>query len=331
MPFRGGSRSPRRVGRARSNALAVTAAIATLASAHSHAARADDYFLRPGDAQVGIEQTITVSLHTIDANRNLVPNTIDLSTSLTWTLNGKTVDAQNAADGHLAPSEVQGQAVYTAPHAVPAKNPVAVAVSFRPTPTGPALTLVANITVVDKGNFFSLTGPFQDPTLTHYQLNDQFSGSQVQSMLAHAMTMNGMTQVSVAPMEPGATHAGAAENVSARLTLTIAGTAPGDYAWSLPGATATTVMAQIGSAKGLDLYLSADCVPHGNPNCQAVPLKGTTKILSIDPATHVMRGTFSGLVVRSENGRPTKYASLTGTFRVATTGIGAPTFLLRHP
>lgn len=318
------------VGQPARRVLAIAAVLAALSPAHGRA-RTDDHYLIPGDAHVGIEQTITLSVHTIDADNNLIPNTLDVSTTLTWTLNGKTVDAQNAADGHLAPGLVQTTAVYTAPRTVPARNPVAVAVTFRLKPTGPATTIVANITVVDKGNFFSLTGPFQDPTLTHYQLNDQFSGSQVQSMLAHAMTMNGMTQVSVAPMEPGATHAGPAENVSARLTLTVAGTAPGDYAWSLPSTTATTVMVQIGSAKGLDLYLSADCVPHGDPNCQAVPLKGTTKILSVDPATHLMRGAFSGLVVRSENGRPTKYASLTGVFRVATTGVGAPTVLPRRP
>jgi hypothetical protein len=283
------------------------------------ARRADALILLPGpDVKIAPDQKIAVTVQTLDDKGNVVPTTIDTLTSVTWRVNGHDVGAQNASDGHLTVTQVMSRATFTAPHVVPTKNPVAVSVSFKAGASSEVTTLVTNVTVVDQGNYFTVTGPAHPDWHTRYQLNDKGAPAAARRLMASARPLGAGISINVNPMEPREEGSPVTDGTNAHLSLLVSGGAVGNYDWS---AFTTSVSLLIAGPHGLKNFSSLDCRPHGDPNCNPESLPGTTTILSIDPAAHEIRGFFSGMINLYQNGQPSdSYSTLTGQFVVAGPG-----------
>jgi hypothetical protein len=276
----------------------------------------NQYFLIPGAAAtVVVDSRITVAIHEADLDGRISDSSASLVTGVKWMVNGKPADQQDASAGTLRAGLVLDRATYTAPHSVPATNPVAVSVTFTPGPGKAEITLICNVTVRDQGNFVTIDGPGTPPL--RYELDDRYSSPQMRSLLARGMSVGPELQVSAGPLSAVTKTPDLPAMTSVMMTLLVAGKTPGTYQWSVPGSTATTVMLLVGS----DQYLSVDCQPHGSASCQTVPLSGSTQITSVD-ATNAVRGSFSGQVVQIVAGKPTKYFAVTGGFNVALQGGG---------
>lgn len=92
-------------------------------------------------------------------------------------LNGKT-PGSDPSEGNLTIPLTLTSATYKAPHTVPKVNPVAVAIAVLPQgPIKNKITLICNVTVVDRTNAFSVTGP--KTAFGVYYLDDRYSSAQV--------------------------------------------------------------------------------------------------------------------------------------------------------
>jgi hypothetical protein len=240
---------------------------------------------------------------------------VSVVTGVGWMVNGKPLNQQDATVGTLRAQAVIDRATYTAPHVVPAKNPVALSVTFSPPGGKASITLVCNVTIRDQGNFVTIAGPKRPPS--RYELSDRYSSPQMRSLMAHATSVGPELQILVNPLSASTVSPDLPATTSVMMMLLVAGKTPGTYDWSLPGSSATVVTLQIATEQ----YLSADCQPHGSPSCQTVPLPGFTQITSVDAATNTVRGSFAGQLVQIVAGKPTYYVAVTGGFNVALQGV----------
>lgn len=121
-------------------------------------------------------------------------------------LNGKP-PGSDPSEGNLTIPLTLTSATYKAPHTVPKVNPVAVAIAVLPQgPIKNKITLICNVTVVDRTNAFSVTGP--KTAFGVYYLDDRYSSAQVQSMLARAYMAGPELAVTVSAMQPGGAGGG---------------------------------------------------------------------------------------------------------------------------
>jgi len=83
-------------------------------------------------------------------------------------------------------------------------------------------------------------------------LNERDSAAGMTAMLARAVMAGSKTVVTVGAMEPGGAGGGERAHSNGTMILTIPGAAPGDYKWSLPDNSATSVMLTIASGSGAE-------------------------------------------------------------------------------
>ena len=278
----------------------------------------DEFFLAPGAAvSLPVDAKVQLRVIKLKWDGSQEDSFLDLNTAVTWTVNGNDPARLDPSDGRFTIGMPITEATYMAPHTIPTGNPVAVAVSFRPSPSSQTKTiLVCNVTVVDRGNFFHLAG--KGAPEESFRLDDGFSTPAVRNMLARAAMAGPELMVNVGAMQPGGAGGGVRSHSNATMTLNVAGAAPGQYPWTLPAnGSATTVMLMIAGGAGMDQYSTGDCLPHGVMNCKAVSTAGVTRITSYDPKTNEVEGEFRGTVVKLVNGQPSSYAFTSGSFRVA--------------
>jgi len=271
----------------------------------------EDYALMPGAAfTLTVDQLVTVG------DRGI--HQIDILDKVAWTVNGKP-PGSDPSEGNLTIPLTVTSATYKAPHTVPKVNPVAVAISVLPQgPIKNKITLICNVTVVDRTNAFSVTGP--KVAFGVYYLDDRYSSAQVQSMLARAYMAGPELAITVSAMQPGGAGGGEQYHGTGMMSLFVNSSDIGDHKWALPtsggtsGPGATTVMLTI-TVNGVDMYSTGDCLPHGDNNCKPVSTKGLTRITAFDKKTNEISGSFEGQVVKLANGRPSTYAQASGTFK----------------
>jgi len=281
----------------------------------------DSYTLLPGPATtLEVDQPLTLGLARIDVDGSI--HDIDLKEQVSWSINGGAPDA-DPSEGKLTLSLTLSQAKYTAPHTVPKVNPVAVAISVLPQgQIKSKLTFICTITIVDRENVFSITGP--RVPISIYQLDDRYSMPQVRAMLARATMQGPELGITVSAMQPGGAGGGEMYHANATMMLFINGSAPGEYPWKIPvsgSSNATTVMLTIAGGQGADMYSTGDCLPHGDNNCKAQSTKGVTRILSFDTKSNEVSGEFRGQVVKLVNGKPSSYVQTSGSFKATLQAI----------
>lgn len=296
--------------------LAVLLGIASIACAQQ---QDDDFYLAPGyRLTVAVDTQVDLSLIELDINGLTHQTSADAEG---WTINGKNSSELDPSEGKFRVGMPTTSGTYTAPHTVPKVNPVAVALSFHPTPGSKTKeTVVCNITVVDRSNNFQISG--RGGSQDSFQLDDRFSAPAVRNMLAKAVMAGPELVVNVGAMQPGGAGGGVKTHSNGTMVLTISGTSTGKFPWTLPGNSATTVMLTIASSSS-EMYSTGDCLPHGSSDCKPTPTAGYTKITSYDPKTGEIGGLFQGTVVRlDKNGRPSTYASASGSFQVTLQSLG---------
>ncbi|HUH64445.1 MAG TPA: hypothetical protein VLZ50_15670 [Terracidiphilus sp.] len=274
-------------------------------------------------ATVPVDGHVTLRLMRMDAEGNLSDKTVPVDNSLVWTVNGKDLQQFNAdgQEGRLSPSLSLLTATYTAPHTVPKINPVAVSMTYHPAPPSPqTVTLVCNIKVVERKNFFTLKD--KELPAQYYSLDERYSTGATIGMLASAMMAGPITTVRVGAMEPNLTD-GATLHANATMMVYLEGSQPGSYTWEVPPGK-NSVMLTVAGANGAEMYSSIDCRPHGSNDCKATPMPGESWIKSYDAASGMLDGEFSGTLVKLENGKPSTYASTSGSFHVKAGGLPMP-------
>lgn len=288
----------------------VVVAVVVVFSSISLLAADQEYVLLPGAAvTVAVDQTINLGIVTIDANGNW--HDIDILQGVEWTMNGKVGD--DPSEGKLAVQLGLIRGTYKAPHTVPKVNPVAIAVTILPQgPIKSKLTLICNVTVVDRPNMFNVTGPHQ--AFGMFQLDDRYSMPQVQAMLARAYMAGPELAITVSAMQPGGAAGGEMYHSNGTMSLFVNSTELGEHQWTLPGASATTVQLTI-AGSSMEMYSTGDCLPHGDNNCKPQSTKGSTRITAFDQKTGEVSGTFQGQVVKLVNGKPSSYALAFGSFK----------------
>jgi hypothetical protein len=137
----------------------------------------NNYFMAPSSSlTLNVNQTATLKIGYIDANGDIAPQEkLDVGIEQTphWMLNGRDVSSASN-DGHLSPDLTFLTATYQAPPTVPAKNPVAVAVSFHPGDTAKGLvTLICNIKIVSAKYKVVLDGEITGPKGLHFNLHGE--------------------------------------------------------------------------------------------------------------------------------------------------------------
>ncbi len=297
--------------------LAVLFGVASIACGQQQ----DDFFLAPGyKVTLAVDNSVNLSLIVLDVGGGVHQTSIDAGD---WTINGKDTSQLDASEGHFRTGMPPTTGTYTAPHTVPKVNPVAVALSFLPSPGSKTKeTVVCNITIVERSNYFQISG--RNGSENYFELDDRFSAPQVRNMLAHATAAGAELMVNVGAMQPGGAGGGAKSHSDGMMVVAIAGTSPGQYNWSLPGGSATTVMLTIAGSSGQEMYSTGDCLPHGSNDCKPTPTQGFTQITSYDPKTGEVGGRFQGTVVKLDSGRPSSYASASGSFQVTLQSLGGP-------
>lgn len=276
----------------------------------------EDYALIPGAAfTLTVDQSVNLQLVTVGDGGI---HQIDILDKIAWTVNGKP-PGSDPSEGNLTIPLTLTSATYKAPHTVPKVNPVAVAITVLPQgPIKTKITLICNVTVVDRTNAFSVTGP--KVAFGAYYLDDRHSSPQVQSMLARAYMAGPELAINVSAMQPGGAGGGEQYHGMGMMSLFVNGSDVGDHKWALPttggasGPGATTVMLTI-TVNGVDMYSTGDCLPHGDNNCKPVSTKGVTRITAFDKKTNEVSGSFEGQVVKLVNGKPSIYAQASGTFK----------------
>ncbi len=279
----------------------------------------DDFFLAPGyKVTLAVDGSVNLSLIVLDVGGGVHQTSIDAGD---WAINGKDSSQLDPAEGKFRTGMPVTTATYTAPHTVPKVNPVAVAFSFQPTAGSKTKeTVVCNITIVDRSNNFQISG--RGGAEDSFQLDDRFSTPAMRNMLAHAAMAGPELMVNVSAMQPGGAGGGVKSHSSGTMILTIAGSSPGQFPWTLPGSSATTVMLTVAGSSS-EMYSTGDCLPHGDNNCKPTPTSGYTQITSYDPKTGEIGGRFQGTVVKLDgNGRPSTYASASGSFQVTLQSLG---------
>jgi len=294
----------------RKPALLVVAVIAVFSSVLLRAAD-QEYVLLPGAVvTVDVDQTINLGIITIDANGNW--HDIDILQGVQWMVNGK-IGGDDPSEGKLAVQLGLLRATYKAPHTVPKVNPVAIAVTILPQgPIKSKLTLICNVTVVDRPNMFNVTGPHQ--AFGMFQLDDRYSTPQVQDMLARAYMAGPELAINVSAMQPGGAGGGEMYHSNGTMSLFVNSTELGEHQWTLPGASATTVQLTV-AGSSMEMYSTGDCLPHGDNSCKPQSTKGSTRITAFDQKTGEVSGTFQGQVVKLVNGKPSSYALAFGSFK----------------
>ena len=282
----------------------------------------DDIFLMPGPTMIlPADGKLRLGVVVLKPDGSIQDIAYSAYPGWKWSVNGSDPSVLAPAEGILQTGIPFTTADYIAPHAVPKTNPVTVAISYQPIPTEKTrITLVCNITIVDRSNFFQLGG--KDAPQGRFELNERYSAAGTISMLERAMIAGPETMVTVGAMEPGGAGGGVKTHSSGTMNLTIAGAAPGDYKWTLPGSSATTVMLMIAGGSGEDLYSTGDCLPHGVADCRSKSTEGATRIISYDKSTGQVTGEFQGTVVKLVNGQPSSYSSVFGSFRVSLQQLG---------
>ncbi|HET6178481.1 MAG TPA: hypothetical protein VFE61_16230 [Candidatus Sulfotelmatobacter sp.] len=280
----------------------------------------DDFYLAPGyKITLAVDNSVDLSLIVLDVGGLPRQTSIDAGD---WMVNGKDTSQLGPSEGQFRQGMPQTTGTYTAPHSVPKTNPVAVAFSFQPTSGSKTKeTVVCNITIVERSNHFQVSrkGGAEDS----FELDDRFSAPAMRNMLAHAAVAGPELMVNVGAMQPRGAGGGAKSHSNGTMVLMIAGTAPGQFNWTLPGNSATTAMLTIAGSSGAEMYSTGDCLPHGSNNCKPTPTAGYTRITSYDPKTGEVGGRFQGTVVKLDsNGRPSTYASASGSFQVTLQSLG---------
>ena len=91
-----------------------------------------------------------------------------------WYINGKPENAQSFSDGVLTVDPSLQSATYLAPLGIPAKNPVAISVSFAdPNDIKKTITLVSNITIVEPGKNWYVTYTYSGAKNTSSKSGDE--------------------------------------------------------------------------------------------------------------------------------------------------------------
>ena len=286
-----------------------------IVSSMACAQQQDDFYLAPGyKLTLAVDNSADLSLIVLDVNGLPHQTSIDAGD---WMVNGKDTSQLDSSEGKFRTGMPPTTATYTAPHTVPKVNPVAVAFTFQPTSGSKSKeTVVCNITIVDRTNNFQISG--RGGSENYFELDDRFSAPAMRNMLTRAATAGPELMVNVGAMQPGGAGGGVKSRSNGTMVLTIAGTSPGHFNWTLPGSSATTVMLTIAGGSGSEMYSTGDCLPHGDNHCAPTPTHGYTQITSYDPKTGEIGGRFQGIVVKLDsNGRPSTYASASGSFQVS--------------
>jgi hypothetical protein len=228
--------------------------------------------------------------------------------SADWTLNGKPWAQVDARDGKLAEGLYSGAAVYTAPQAVPAKNPVMVSVAFKLSDKDKTVLLLScAITVTDVENYFSVNTAFFSDYFEFTQPKNEFA---LQSM-GMVNFVNGQLHINInGNWVKDAT-------VPLGVTLVIPGApAVGAYRWHYPDAPCVARVSA-GNYKGQAILLaSTDCVPNHQKDCQAITLEGSTVVTMYDEKRKILQGYFSGGVLGTTLQSKFYYGSVYGRFTV---------------
>jgi len=298
--------------------LAVLLAVSSMACAQQQ----DDFYLAPGYRMtLAVDSSVDLSLIVLGVDGLPRQTTADATG---WLVNGKDSSALDPSEGHFRTGMPPTTGTYTAPHTVPKTNPVAVALSFQPTAGSKTKeTVVCNITIVERSNNFQVSrkGGSQDS----FELDARYSTPAMRDMLARGTVAGPELMVNVGAMQPGGAGGGERSHSNGTMVLTIAGSSPGRFNWTLPGSSATTVMLTIAGGSSAEMYSTGDCLPHGSNNCTPTPTPGHTQITSYDPKTGEVGGQFQGTVVRLDSqGRPSTYASASGSFQVKLQSLGGP-------
>ncbi len=140
----------------------------------AQAQSAQDYSLSAGsNLTLPIGGSATLNILKFSAAGDPAPaNDLGLgATNPVWMLNGQT-GGTNSGEGELHTDLTFLKSTYTAPMQVPARNPVAVSVTFHPSDgSNSVVTLVCNITIVDAAYKVTLNGELTGPKGLHFLLS----------------------------------------------------------------------------------------------------------------------------------------------------------------
>lgn len=269
--------------------------VTTICAQDSTLSTASSYTLFPGDITISPGSSAHLAVQYV--NKDGVISTVP-AIGLQWTIDGKDVNNQNAAEGQLKIS-LQSGADYTAPATPPPHNPVSVTVTFADSNASghskAKLILLCHIHIIDQPNFFSINN--NELFVMKEPLSD-FQRKTFETAVNH----NGQLALTISGSDTSLEK-------SMVINLVIAGNTVGSYPWQFSSSDYTT--AQVGSPSKSFSYISRDCVPHGSGDCKQISLQGITTITSIDKASKQVRGIFYGAMHYNDT-----YTTVSGGFRV---------------
>ncbi|MBX6381273.1 MAG: hypothetical protein IRZ01_11430 [Thermoflavifilum aggregans] len=143
-----------------------------------HAQTVNDYVLLPSSATLRPNQSLTLTIKKLDSTSGFPvkeATDIGLGDAKTphWMMNGNSTTL-SGSEGTLNPDLSFLKATYTAPSKIPAKNPVAISVSFQPDDKSKTLvTLICNIKIVDAPYKVTMHVNVSGPDGLHWELEGE--------------------------------------------------------------------------------------------------------------------------------------------------------------
>ena len=274
----------------------------------------NDYFFIPGD-DVTIPPGGKITLR-VKQMVNDIPTDAFIKNEQ-WTIDGKDLAAQNPKEGVFTLERLQlDRGVYTAPAAPPPNNPVIITISFQPEGKTEKIILYCYVHILNYENFFYLKKP-NVPEGSLFELKESPLTSS-RKMRETAYYSNDEWVLGIQGFRKSSKEDAAPQLMT--MGLSFVGNATGTYEWSVHGdnKTGLTPPCNTVSVNGLTdsgspfLYISSDCVAHGDNHCKLVTLEGSTTITIFDKKNKIIKGYFSGILISPEF----EYVTVSGAFSV---------------
>ncbi|HYF30090.1 MAG TPA: hypothetical protein VD993_03125 [Chitinophagaceae bacterium] len=278
----------------------VSYCILCLLSAFIATADPGTYILSPKAGSLGTGEEIQVQVRKVFAgNPRSQPISAAEQRNLQWALNASTAIGATQW-GTLTPGLVPGTYTYKAPSAVPARNPVAISVSFTDA-SGQKIVLVSNIRITTCS--FSFQQDEDDPICFSKQINSQYA-NRAMSLTGLYFISRGTTLITAQGMDK--------DMKLYTVQISFAGKGPGVYEWDFEecaceesgvvnGDVRNTTQVMIGAPGGSqDLFEIFTCRDCNDPdNCLIVPMQGVIYIYEYGPPGGKIRGVVAGTFIRN--------------------------------
>lgn len=281
---------------------------------------ASQFSLFPNNIIVTPGAVVNLHIYYEPANKPGKITTLGASQTVAeWTINGHSIDKQDATDGHLS-TALDFSATYKAPSSAPSHNPVIITVTFIPylldTTKRTKITLYASIKILDEPNYFYI-GASNKGNISNSETGD---GNLYLVKEPFSQGLRQSSETAVQANDQWNIHVNGIDANGEQLTIqaNFTGNGVGSYPWQVEytnekgiyQATGASVFALGGNAGSIH-YISTDCEPHGKDDCKGITLPGTITIKTFDTKNKIMRGYFYGQMRNGE-----QYMFVSGGFSV---------------